>query len=428
MSLPDIPLELLLEIGKLLERLSYINALARTNKRLYWHLNSHLYFLDVQVTGGSALMWATQRGLRRTAWLSLAEGADIEALNVVTIPPPLRCLGFGSMSACLTPLQIALCYGSDSVARLLINRGAITSSSYPPELCSCTNLHMAAAMGLTSTLKTLIDQGMNVEARDKQLQTPLHYAVTMQHQNSLQQARVVMRLLLNNADPRTEDSQGRRPVSIGKKRSNPIVKMLSEKGVVVEAYEISLQDQELFEMWKERQEEERREEAAWTEEKKEKQLAIERAKRERDREKVKKKRIAAEQRVAIRESREQEEMARRREAQKVTQNYAKERADKLVVAQKVVEEEARIEKAQSERHDAAREAWSRMRKEADQRSRVTTKPDLRTKPDCSHPSGLWKCRARKTCQYCGISAKSLSFCTDCGFVICMRCNLGMAQA
>jgi hypothetical protein len=120
-------------------------------------------------------------------------------------------------------------------------------------------------------------------------------------------------------------------------------------------------------------------------------------------------------------------MARRREAQKVTQNYAKERADKLVVAQKVVEE-ARIEKARSGRHDAAREAWSRMRKEADQRSRVTIKPDLRIKPDCSHPSGLWKCRARKTCQSCGIPAKSLSFCTDCGFVICIRCNLGMAQA
>jgi ankyrin repeat protein len=95
-------------------------------------------------------------------------------------------------------------------------------------------------MGLTSTLKTLIDQGMNVEARDKQLRTPLHYAVIIRHQNSLEQARVVMWLLLNNADPRTEDLQGKRPVSIGKKRSNPIIKMLSEKGAVVEAYEISL--------------------------------------------------------------------------------------------------------------------------------------------------------------------------------------------
>lgn len=368
-------------------------------------------------------MWAAQRGLKRTAWLSLAEGADIEVSNVVTIPRPLRYLGFGSTSTCLTPLQIALCYGSDSVAKFLINHGAMSSSSYPPELCSCTNLHMAAAMGLTSTLKTLIDQGMNVEARDKQLRTPLHYAVTMRHQNSLEQARVVMWLLLNNADPRTEDSQGRRPVSIGKKRSNPIVKMQSEKGAVVKAYEISLQDQKLFEMWKERQEE-----AAWAEEKKEKRLAIERAKRERDCEKVKKKRAVAEQRVAIGKSREQEEMARRKEAQKVAQKYAKERADELVAGQKIVEEEAKIEKVRSERRDAAREAWCRMRKEADQRSRVTSKPDLLTKPECSHASGLWKCRARKTCQPCGISAKSLSFCTDCGFVTCMRCNLGKAQA
>jgi hypothetical protein len=57
-------------------------------------------------------------------------------------------------------------------------------------------------------------------------------------------------------------------------------------------------------MWKERQEEERYKEVVWAEEKKEKQLAIECAKRERDREKVKKKRAAVEQRVAIGKSRE----------------------------------------------------------------------------------------------------------------------------
>ena len=97
----------------------------------------------------------------------------------------------------------------------------------------------------------------------------------------------------------------------------------------------------------------------------------------------------AEQRVAIGKSREQEEMARRREAQKVAQKYAKERADELVAGQKIVEEEAKIEKVRSERRDAAREAWCRMRKEADQRSRVTSKPDLLTKPECSHASGLF---------------------------------------
>ncbi|KAF2803741.1 ankyrin [Mytilinidion resinicola] len=422
-SLPNLPHELLLSISDLLVRFRYINALAQTNKRLYWHLNNYLYSLDVHVTGGSALIWAAQRGLRRTAWLSLAEGADIEASNVVTIPRQLGCLSFDSMSTCLTPLQTALCYGSDSVARFLINHGAISSSSYPPELCSCTNLHMAAAMGLTSALKILIDQGMDVGARDGRLQTPLHYTATVQHRNSLDQARVVMLLLLNNADPITEDSQGTRPVSIGKKRSNPVVKMLSEKGAAVKAYEISLQDRELFGMW--RMSKERREEAAWLEEKKEKQLAIERAKRERDQDN-KKKRVAAEQRRAIAKSREREEMTRRKGAQKVIQTYAKERADQTAAAQKVVKEEARIEKARSERQGAVKEAWSRMRKEADQRGRVTTKPDLLTKADCNHPSGLWKCRVRKTCQSCEISAKWLSLCTDCGFVICMRCNLGKA--
>jgi Ankyrin repeats (many copies) len=421
MSLPDIPHELLLSISELLEQFRYINALAQTNKRLYWHLNSYLYSLDVHVTGGSALMWAAQRDLRRTAWLSLAEGADTEASNVVTVPRSLRCLDFSSMSTRLTALQIALCYGSDSTARLLINHGAISSSFYPPQLCSCTNLHMAAAMGLLSVLKILIDQGMNIEARDGRLRTPLHYAVEMQRRNPLEQARVVMWLMLNNADPMTEDAQGRRPVSIGKKRSNPIVKMLSEKGVAVEAYEISLQDQELFQIW-------RKEEAARAEEKKEKQLAIERIKRERDRETKKKKRVAAEQRIGIVKSQEQEEMARREEAQKVPQKYANERPDQLAAEQKEVNEDVRIEEARSERHDALREAWTRMREEADQRSRVTTKPDRLTKAECSHPSGLWKCKVRKTCKCCRKSAKWLSICTDCGFAICAQCNLGKAQA
>jgi hypothetical protein len=51
-----------------------------------------------------------------------------------------------------------------------------------------------------------------------------------------------MLLLANNADPNKEDSEGRRPVSIGKRRSNLVVRMLSKKGAAVQAYEISLQD------------------------------------------------------------------------------------------------------------------------------------------------------------------------------------------
>jgi hypothetical protein len=418
MSLTDLPHELLLSISDLLEKFCDINALNRTIKRLYWHLNHHLYSLDVQTTGGQALRWAAKHGSRHTAWLSLTEGADIEALDRVTIPCRLRCLGFYSSSTRLTPLQTALCYGSDSVARTLIHHGAISLSPYPTELGNCTNLHMAAAMGLAFALKVLTDHGMDVKAQDMQLRTPLHYAATIQPWNSLDQARVVMLLLANNADPNKEDSEGISPVSIGKRRSNLVVRMLSEKGAAVQAYEISSQDQELFRMW--RIAKERREETEWAEKLKEKKLGIEHVNLERSRKKEKK-RVTAEQRTTTTRSQERAKLGRRT-SQSIVQTCAKDEAHQSTAAQKVVETEAMIEFAWPERQETVKEGWSRMRKEADQRSRVTSTPDLLTKADCNHISGLWKCRVRKTCQSCGLSAKGLSLCTDCGFVICIRCN------
>lgn len=429
MPLPDLPPELLLTIGNLLDWLRDINAMVRVNKRLYSHLNYYLYSVDVRTTGGSALVWAAKRELKRTAWLSLSEGADTEAVHRVKIPRPLRSLGFENITTYLTPFQIALCYGSDSVARLLIDRGADSLPSYPPELCSCTSLHMAGAMGLTSVLKALIDQGMNVEARDIQLRTPLHYALTVQHLEWPEQGRVVMWLLAKNADSATEDSQRRRPSSIGKKCSNPFVRVLFKKGVEVATYETLFYDHEVFEI--RRVVKERHEEEAWAKEKNDKQLARERAiltvaKRESGREAARKKRAATEQRMAIVGSWEQGEMARRTEAQERALQSAKENAEKLAHAQRVVEEEARIENVRLERHEAMREAWSQVRKEADRRSQATTKSDLRAKSDCSHLSGLWRSKVRTTCQSCGRSMKLLSICPDCGFVVCKQCNSGKA--
>ena len=101
-----------------------LNALVRVTKRLYWHLNDYLYRFDVRTTGGSALTWAARRGLKRTAWLSLSEGAEIEATQQVLIPRPLKCLGFKCAATFLTQFQIALCYGSEHIASLLVDRGA----------------------------------------------------------------------------------------------------------------------------------------------------------------------------------------------------------------------------------------------------------------------------------------------------------------
>ena len=429
MTLPDLPYELLLSIINLFNGFCDINAIVRVNKRLYWHLNDYLYRLDVLSTGGSALVWAAKRGLKRTAWLSLSEGAHTEALHRVKIPGPLRCLGFGNVTTSLTPLQTAICYGSESVARYLIDHGADSLPSYPTELCSCTSLHMAGAMGLTSVLKALIDQGINVEARDIQLRTPLHYALTVQHLEWPEQGRVVMWLLAKNADPGTEDSQKRRPSSFGKKCSNPFVRMLFKKGVEVATYETLFYDHEVFEI--RRVVKERHEEKAWAKERKDKQLARERAvlvvaKRQRGREAARKKRAATEQRMAVVRSQEQKKLARRTEALERELQSARENADKLIHAQRVVEEEARIENVRLERQEALREAWSKVRKDADQRSQATTKSDLRAKSDCSHVSGLWRSKVRTTCQSCGRFVKLLSVCPDCGFEVCKQCSSGKA--
>lgn len=427
MSPHKLPNELLFSICDLLHRYCDINAWAQSNKELYLHLNSYLYRLDVRKTRGSALIWAAIHGMKRTAWLSLAEGANTEASHMVTIPRSLGCLGFDSAPTYLTPLQISLCYGSDTVARLLINFGATYSSPYPPELCGCTNLHMASAIGLTSTVKTLIAQGMNIEARDTQLRTPLHYAVTMQHVDSREHGRTVMWLLANKADPNTEDSRRKRPAPIGRKNSNAFVRMLFKKGAEVAEYDALLQDQDILEL--RRLEKERQEEEAWAKEKREQQLACKRAslaiaKRERHCEMVKKKRILVEQRADIATSREREEMGKRSEAQKRTEQCAKARRDKLAFAQEKIEKERAIEKARAEKHNAVRETWSKLRKQADWKSPVTTNIDLRTEPDYRHLSGLWKSKVRKSCQSCGTAAKSLSFCPDCGSIICKQCSSG----
>jgi len=357
MSLCRLPYELLLSITESLGPLRDINALVRTNKQLYGYLNDYLYRFDVQATGGSALLWAAKHGSRRTAWLSLAEGADIEALHAVLIPRQLRCLGFIPVMTSLTSFQIALCYKSESVARLLIDHGAITTKP----LGSCTSLHISSGMGLTYLVKVLIDQGAKLEARDGQLRTPLHYAVLIQRSDWAEHGRTVMWLLAKNANADAEDVGRRRPASIAKQSSNPFLRMLLKKGAKVAQYEAMFLDQDILELkllTKERDEEE-----AQKRERREKQRAGELAsravtKREKDREIGRQKRVALEQKIAITRAREQEELARKREAQERAHKIAREEVDRVTAAQLKIEEEGRAANIREEKHNSIRENWS----------------------------------------------------------------------
>ena len=417
-----LPYELLLSIMESVEPLRDINALVRTNKRLYGYLNGCLYRFDVQVTGGSALLWAAEHGSRRTAWLSLAEGADIEALHRILIPQQLSCLGFISVKTLLTSFQIALCYGSESVARLLIERGAITTKP----LGSCTSLHIASGMGLTHIVKVLIEQGANLEARDGQLRTPLHYAVLLECSNRREQGRTVMWLLAKNANADAEDVGGRRPISIAKQSSNPFLRILFKKGAEVAQYEAMFQDQDILEL--KRLTKERDEEEALERERREKQRAVELAgravtKREKDREIGRQKRVALEQKIATMRAREQDKLARKREAQERAQKLAGVEVDRVAAAQLKIEEEGRAENIREEKHNSVRENWSGLRKKADQRSQEPSKPNLRARSDCKHLSGWWKSKIREACQSCKLSTRSPILCPDCGFVICRQCSL-----
>jgi hypothetical protein len=425
MFIHKLPNELLYSICDQLDWYRDINAFARSNKQLYWHLNTYMYRLDVRRTGGSVLIWAAIHGVKRTAWLSLAEGANIESLHKVMVPYSLKRLGIDFRPSYLTPLQTSLCYGSDTIARFLLSSGATFSSPYPLEMFGCTHIHMASAIGLPSIVKELIAQGMDVEARDTQLRTPLHYAVTMRHVDMREHGRTVMWLLTMKADPNAEDSQRERPAAIGRKSSNPYVRMLFNKGAEVSAYDAMLQDQEILEA--RRVGKEREEEEAWAKEKVKQQLVCERArcdiaKRERHREMVKKKKLLAEQRTDIASSQRRKGIDKRSETQKRTRQCEKTRNQELTFPQEILGKERTVEQARKEKQNDVMETWSRMRKEADSKKLVTTSIKLRAQTECRHHSALWKSKVRKSCQSCGTAAKSLSFCPDCGSVICKQCS------
>ena len=147
-------------------------------------------------------------------------------------------------------------------------------------------------------------------------------------------------------------------------------------------------------------------------------------KREKDREIGRQKRVALEQKIAITRAREQEELARKREAQQRAHKIAREEVDRVTAAQLKIEEEGRAANIREEKHNSIRENWSGLRKKADQKSQEPSKPDLRARSNCNHLSGWWKSKVCKACQSCNLSTKSPILCPDCGFVICRQCNLG----
>lgn len=173
-SLLDLPNELLLRIAAFSHGESDLNALVQTNRRLYALLNSYLYRRNAEEGGGLALRWAAAQNRERTALLALSEGkANIDAAGTTFI---LSCSESDYALAqrafrdlfveakrdirFFSPLQIAIIYRFEAMARLLIEHGADVRKTFL-ELSRIEPIHAASSMGLVGTMQVLPDRGVS---------------------------------------------------------------------------------------------------------------------------------------------------------------------------------------------------------------------------------------------------------------------------
>ena len=195
MALFDLANELLLSILRNLECERDISALARTSRSVYVSIKPYLYRHNVQKTGSSAFFWAAEHGHVATAQASLDAGAHIEARRCTCYKETALQLasvkGHANVVAFLTrvgaqldvenvhahtALQVAILYRHEPVAHVLIESGADFRKDWPGFFFP-TALHVASFYGLTSIVQMLLEKGVDIEARDAQMQTPLHWAV-----------------------------------------------------------------------------------------------------------------------------------------------------------------------------------------------------------------------------------------------------------
>ena len=217
MALLGLPNELLLAVADVIDEPSSLNALARTNRRLYRLLNSTLYSHDARTHSAFALHWAATHGMERTARLSLAEGARVDAMmGTERIEQQLGRVLAITLETSPTPLQVAIGYRHEKIACLLAQHGADVRRVYPYPFAKFKPLHVASSLGLVDTVRMLLQKGARLEARDKYGQTALHYAAKPMEWRlkSHRHVEVVELLIKSGAALTVRDVNGRTPASL----------------------------------------------------------------------------------------------------------------------------------------------------------------------------------------------------------------------
>ncbi|KLU92383.1 hypothetical protein MAPG_11329, partial [Magnaporthiopsis poae ATCC 64411] len=127
-----------------------------------------------------------------------------------------------------TPLQWAAENGLETVARLLLDRGADKDAG---DGSSSTPLHRATKNGHEAVTRLLVQAGADKNAKDGYGRTPLHWAAENGHE-------AVARLLVQaGADKNAKDSDGADAAALGPRRTGtrPVARLLVRAGADKEA-------------------------------------------------------------------------------------------------------------------------------------------------------------------------------------------------
>jgi hypothetical protein len=279
--------ELLLSIADSLDSERSINAIARTNRRLYLLLNDYLYKHNVIKGESSALWWAAKCGQSGSAAKSIAQAGNVNIQwngflklrrfgYLVSIDGEAQVVDLLKRNRCsyCTPIYLAILSGHEDVADLLMQNGADIESCLGPwanplqAAAQCgqllavrrlsarggdidkpapykgrTALHIACLEGNDMIVQHLIEAGANVMARDDQLHTPLHLALKDRgaSQFSSGRLRTVQWLLISGADMHARNRKGRTPVSMAMQIKGSDIGCLFKKGSKIAVYEAGFQ-------------------------------------------------------------------------------------------------------------------------------------------------------------------------------------------